>query len=136
MSTTPEGRVKRQYRQDAEAKGHLIITMSTFNRSGIPDAVEISKEGTTWVEFKSAIGKLSAIQAYQFTQMLKAGAQINLVIAKKDGGSKNIEYQVVHLVDEATIKKYSEGLFYADTKPARIHSSPMPKNKRYKCKVF
>ena len=63
----------------AKSKGWYVLKVIKCNISGFPDSVLFKDGKTIFVEFKSEIGKQSAVQVYQQKQLESQGFKYYLV---------------------------------------------------------
>ena len=63
----------------AKSKGWYVLKVIKCNISGFPDSVLFKDGKTIFIEFKSEIGKQSALQVYQQKQLESQGFKYYLV---------------------------------------------------------
>ena len=63
----------------AKSKGWYVLKVIKCNISGFPDSVLFKDGKTIFIEFKSEIGKQSALQVYQQKQLESKGFKYYLV---------------------------------------------------------
>lgn len=68
-----ESVIQSQIIKQAEAQGYYVIKLIKTNKNGIPDLLCIKDGQCTFIEVKSAKGKLSEIQKYRIEELNKFG---------------------------------------------------------------
>lgn len=68
-----ESVIQSQIIKQAEAQGYYVIKLIKTNKNGIPDLLCIKGGRCTFIEVKSAKGKLSEIQKYRIEELNKFG---------------------------------------------------------------
>ncbi|MEG2383446.1 MAG: VRR-NUC domain-containing protein [Oscillospiraceae bacterium] len=72
-----ESRMVRMVRE----RGGLCYKFTSPNNPGVPDRIVITPDGRTiYVELKTLIGRLAAVQKWQISEMQKRGADVRVLL--------------------------------------------------------
>ena len=74
-----ESKIQASCIKYAKSKGWYVLKVIKCNISGFPDSVLFKDGKTIFIEFKSEIGKQSALQVYQQKQLESQGFKYYLV---------------------------------------------------------
>ena len=71
-----ESAIQRHVMREARAAGCFVRKVESPNHAGLPDLVIVYQGRTLWLELKTDIGRLSALQERTHQEMRAAGAQV------------------------------------------------------------
>jgi len=71
--------IERKLSRLVRLRGGLFYKFNSPNNPGVPDRIVITRNGTYFVEIKSVIGRLSAMQAQKINEISNHGAKVRVV---------------------------------------------------------
>ena len=80
-----EKEIEKRMTREIKKRGGLCYKFTSPGNPGVPDRIVITPEGRIiFVELKTEIGRLAAIQRWQVDEMKKRGVEVRIVKGRDD----------------------------------------------------